>query len=57
MDGQEQETAGKRKTKNSTSLAKGEKDLVRAKKESENQIIIFYDGKNHNLFMIEFFFH
>jgi hypothetical protein len=37
MDGQEQETAGKRKTKNSTSLDKGEKDLVWAKKESENQ--------------------
>ena len=37
MDGQEQETAGKRKTKNSTSLAKGEKDLARAKKVSESQ--------------------
>ena len=37
MDGQEQETAGKRKTKNSTSLADGEKDLAKAKIESERQ--------------------
>ena len=37
MDGQEQETTGKRKTKNSTSLAEGEKKLARAKKESESQ--------------------
>ena len=37
MDGQEQETTGKRKTKNSTSLAEGEKYLARAKKESESQ--------------------
>jgi hypothetical protein len=37
MDGQVAETAGKRKTKNPTSLAEGEKDLARAKKESEEQ--------------------
>ena len=37
MDGQEQETTGKRKTKNSTSLAEGEKALAKAKKESESQ--------------------
>ncbi len=37
MDGQDRETAGKRKTKNSTSLAEGEKDLAKAKKESEKQ--------------------
>ena len=37
MDGQERETAGKRKTKNSTSLADGEKDLAKAKMESERQ--------------------
>ena len=37
MDGQEKETAGKRKTKNSTSLADGEKDLAKAKIESERQ--------------------
>ena len=36
MDGQEQETTGKRKTKNSTSLAEGEKALAKAKKESES---------------------
>jgi hypothetical protein len=37
MDGQDVVTAGKRKTKNSTSLVEGEKDLARAKKESEEQ--------------------
>ena len=37
MDGRERETAGKRKTKNSTSLADGEKDLAKAKIESERQ--------------------
>jgi len=35
MDGNEVKTAGKRKTKNSTSLAEEEKDLAKAKKESE----------------------
>ncbi len=41
MDGQDRETAAKRKTKNSTSLVeeeKEEKDLAKAKKESEKQI-------------------
>jgi hypothetical protein len=38
MDGQDRETAGKRTTKNSTSLVEEEKDLARAKKESEKQI-------------------
>ena len=33
MEGQDRETAGKRKTKNSTSLAEGEKILAKAKKE------------------------
>jgi hypothetical protein len=37
MHGQGRETAGKRKTKNSTSLAGGEKDLAKARKESESQ--------------------
>ena len=37
MEGQDRETAGKRKTKNSTSLAEGEKELAKAKKESERQ--------------------
>jgi DNA-directed RNA polymerase specialized sigma24 family protein len=37
MEGQDRETAGKRKTKNSTSLAEGEKILAKAKKESERQ--------------------
>jgi hypothetical protein len=37
MDGQDLETAGKRKTKNSTSLAEGEKELAKAKKESKRQ--------------------
>jgi hypothetical protein len=37
MDGQEGKTAGKRKTKNSTSLVEEEKDLAKAKKESEEQ--------------------
>ena len=37
MEGQDSETAGKRKTKNSTSLAEGEKILANAKKESERQ--------------------
>ncbi len=37
MDGQDRETAGKRKTKNSTSLAEGEKNLAQTKKESEKQ--------------------
>jgi hypothetical protein len=32
MDGSDRETAGKRKTKNSTSLTEGEKDLAKAKK-------------------------
>ena len=36
MDGQEQETTGKRKTKNSTSLVEGDRDLAKAKKESES---------------------
>ncbi len=35
MDGQDKETAGKRKTKNSTSLVEEEKDLAKAKRESE----------------------
>jgi hypothetical protein len=35
MDGNEVKTAGKRKTKNSTSLVEEEKDLAKAKKESE----------------------
>ncbi len=38
MDGQETETAGKRKTKNSASLVEEEKDLAKAKKEFEKQI-------------------
>jgi hypothetical protein len=38
MDGQDKETAGKRKTKNSTSLVEEEKDLAKAKRESEKQI-------------------
>ncbi len=38
MDRQDLETAGKRKTKNSTSLVREEKDLAKAKKESEKQI-------------------
>ncbi len=38
MDGQDKETAGKRKTKNSTSLVEEEKDLAKAKQESEKQI-------------------
>ena len=38
MDGQDVETAGKRKTKNSTSLVEEEKDLAKAKQESEKQI-------------------
>jgi hypothetical protein len=37
MDGQDRGTAGKRKTKNSTSLVKGDKALAKAKKESEIQ--------------------
>ncbi len=37
MDGQEVVTAGKRKTKNSTSLVEEEKDFAKAKKESEEQ--------------------
>ncbi len=37
MDGQDVVTAGKRKTKNSTSLMEEEKDLAKAKKESEKQ--------------------
>jgi hypothetical protein len=37
MGGQDVVTAGKRKTKNSTSLVEGKKDLARAKKESEEQ--------------------
>ena len=37
MDEQDRETAGKRKTMNSSSLSKGEKDLAQAKKESERQ--------------------
>jgi hypothetical protein len=37
MDGSDRETAGKRKTKNSTFLAEGEKELAKAKKESERQ--------------------
>jgi hypothetical protein len=37
MDGSVRETAGKRKTKNSTSLAEGEKNLAKAIKESERQ--------------------
>ena len=37
LDGQVRETAGKRKTKNSTSLAEGEKDLKKAQKEYEKQ--------------------
>jgi hypothetical protein len=38
MDGQDIETAGKRKTKNSTSLVEEEKDLAKAKRGSEKQI-------------------
>jgi hypothetical protein len=38
MDGQDKETAGKRKTKNPTSLVEEEKDLAKAKRESEKQI-------------------
>jgi hypothetical protein len=38
MGGQDRETAGKRKTKNFTSLVEEEKDLAKAKKESEKQI-------------------
>jgi hypothetical protein len=38
MDGQGRKTAGKRTTKNSTSLVEEEKDLAKAKKESEKQI-------------------
>ncbi len=38
IDGQDLETAGKRKTKNSTSLAEGEKELAKAKKESKRQV-------------------
>ncbi len=37
MDEQDRETAGKRKTKNSSSLSKGEKSLAQAKNESERQ--------------------
>ena len=37
MDGQNSETAGKRKTKNSSSLTKEERDLAQAKNKSEQQ--------------------
>jgi hypothetical protein len=38
MDGQDLETAGKRKSRNSTSLVEDEKELAKAKIESEKQI-------------------
>jgi hypothetical protein len=38
MDGQDKETAGKRKSRNSTSLVEDEKELAKAKIESEKQI-------------------
>jgi hypothetical protein len=37
MDGKEEAIAGKRKTKNSTSLVEGERDLEKAKKESAKE--------------------